>query len=57
MVGDAAKDITQVCASSPALGRPRSIGSEGIGICTMLSQTRQENAGRMCRMILKWPGM
>jgi hypothetical protein len=46
-----------MCANRPAPAWPRSIGSDGMGLCAMLSQRRQENAGRTCLTTSKWPGM
>ena len=36
--------LTRMCANRPAPAWPRSIGSDGMGLCAMLSQRRQENA-------------
>ena len=44
------------CASRPGPGRPRSIGSDGIGACTIVSQARQLSFGRTCRITLKLEG-
>ena len=47
---------TSTCASRPGPGRPRSIGSDGIGACTMVSQARQLSFGRTWRITLKLEG-
>jgi hypothetical protein len=36
---------------------PFSIGKDGIGCCTMVSQRRQDSAGRTWRITVKRPGM
>ena len=43
-------------ASRPGPGRPRSIGSEGIGGCVIVSQARQLSFERTCTMALKCEG-
>src|SRR5208282_5652469 len=47
---------TSTCATRPGPGRPRSIGSVGIGACTMVSQDRQLSFGRRWRITLKLEG-
>src|SRR3954465_11485740 len=47
---------TSTCATRPGPGRPRSIGSDGIGACTMVSQDRQLSFGRRWRITLKLEG-
>ena len=47
---------TSTCAIRPGPGRPRSIGSDGIGACTIVSHDRQLSFGRTCRITLKQEG-
>src|SRR4051812_7218503 len=47
---------TSTCATRPGPGRPRSIGREGMGGCTMVSHARQLSFGRTCRITLKLEG-
>src|SRR5579864_2067534 len=47
---------TTTWASSPGPGRPRSIGKDGSGACTMVSQARQLTVGRTYSTTLKEDG-
>ena len=47
---------TKTWLTRPGPGRPRSIGSVGIGACTMVSQARQLSLGRTCWITLKLDG-
>src|SRR3954447_982492 len=47
---------TSTCAIRLGPGRPRSIGSDGIGACTIVSHDRQLSFGRTCWVTLKLEG-
>src|SRR4051794_25978841 len=47
---------TTTWAIRPGPGRPRSIGSDGIGDCTMVSHDRQLSFGRTWQITLKLDG-